>query len=570
MTPALPIAVPASHNQQRIWYAYQLTAPFGEYQLPLGVQVTGVVDGDALGRALTALVARHAILRTTYLLEGERLLQQIHPTLSVPLHRFDSASWTADQRDARMQEFARYPFDLAHDAPIRLAHFQGSPTHSILVLVLHHIAVDTVAIAILFTDLFALYAAEQTGQSHPAPPAGWPYQEFAQWQAAMLTSPTGAQLRAYWRQQLAGPLPQLRLPTDAPYPPVQRYLGQAQGFALDPQLIQQLTTLAAPSLTLYPILVAAFALLLARYSGQTELLIGAPVSNRTRAEVIQSVGDFSDVIVLRVPVREQQTVAEFLAQLQRTVREGLFAADYPFDLLLSDLDYPRDPRRSPVYQVLFNMPQAKTQAMELVAPFLIPFPAAAPRTLAGLPLVPYYLGVLEAPVELSLDIWTPDGGYYGVFKYNRELFHAPTIARMVAHYQLLLAAMVADPSQRIGDLPMARDPVDAVDGLLPAPRIVWHDEATLALDRVETALLAQPAVVDCWVMPREVTAMSPQLDAYVVLQAPVELSALQAQLAAVVPPGFPPLTLTPVSHIPFTPTGHVDEPALRTLLAQTG
>lgn len=559
--PTTPTRVVASHNQQRIWYAYQLTVADGEYLLPFAAELRGPLDQEALQRALEALLARHPILRTTYALEGSLLMQQIHASLPITLNLLDATTWSVDRRTQHMQEAVRRPFDLAQESSLRALLVHVAPQQHILILVFHHIAVDTVAIGILIADLAALYEAERTAQPLLPPPQGLPYHEFATWQATMLAGARGQRMRDYWRTQLQGDLPPLRLPTDAPYPPLQRYTGHAHGFALDPALITRLTTLGGRDLTLYTIFVTAFCILLARLSGQEEILIGTPISNRTRDALLESVGDFSDVVVLRARLTPSMTVADLLAHLQRTAREALFAADYPLDLLLGDLSYPRDPRRSPVYQVLFNMPQANHPALHRIAPFLIPYPEPVVREFGNLQAHPCYLGVLEAPVELSLDIWQPDG-YYGVFKANRALFHPSTLVRLATQYQTLIAAMAADPNQRIADLPLTNDPEAQSATLLPHERTYWSATGALHLDRLEATLLATPQVVDCWSRVRHTASALPELAIYLVLDAPLAYDQLRTQIAPLVPPGWDAITVTPLSHIPLTATGQVDEQAL--------
>ena len=556
---------PLSHNQRRMWYASQLTATAGEYNTCFAARILSPVQSEALHEALTALVERHPILRTTYRAEAETLQQQVHSDLPITFTVTDAVSWDAARLQTQLHKVVHAPFDLAQDSMLRAALFTQKADEHILLLVIPHIAVDTWTWATLLDELRQLYTALVSDTPIQLPAPGKAYSDFVAWQQALLASPRGERMRAYWHQQLGGGLPVLALPTDFPRPALQSYQGASFSFALDEDVVTQLKALGDRSTSLYMALLAAFQVLLSRYSGQEDLLVGTPINNRTSAEFLHCMGDFSDTVVMRADLSGNPTFGDFLAQVRQRVQEALFYADYPFDRLVEELTYSRDPSRAPIYQVLFNMPQVKLPGFQQLVPFFIPFAHAVQVQWGEWVMQPYHIPFLEAPLDLMLEIWQPDG-YFGVLKYNTDIFAPATMARMVEHFQSLLAAIALDPTQRITDLPLATDPHDILYGLLPCERTVWVGQQQLRLDLVEAALLENPYVLDCWVTMNPMSAAEPQLNAYIVLRDRLSVTTLQAHLQSTLADRGIPINFLPVSTLALTASGQVDEMKLNELL----
>jgi amino acid adenylation domain-containing protein len=273
----------------------------------------------------------------------------------------------------------------------------------------------------------------------------------------MLASPRGEQLWTYWQHQLAGELPVLNLPTDRPRPPVQTYNGASHPFKLPAALTEHLRRLSqAEQTTVYTTLVAAFQVLLYRYTGQEEVLLGAPTAGRNHADFAEIVGDMTNPVVLRGSCAGNPGFTAFLAQVRQTVLDAMTHEDFPFALLVERLQLARDPSRSPLFQVMFNFQQPQ-RFREVVKLWVADEPGAQ-VTWGGMLLEPFALAQQEGQMDLTLEMIEGQASLFGVFKYNSDLFDAATIERMAGHFQTLLEGIVAYPEQRIAALPLLTEP----------------------------------------------------------------------------------------------------------------
>lgn len=272
---------PLSYNQRSLWHLYQLAPESNAYNIWFTARIGSPVDVAALQRAFQALVDRHPILRTTYTLHQGEPVQQVHAGQAVDFVQIDAAGWDEEQLKRQVARVARQPFDLEHGPVFRGRLFTRTATDHVLLMNYHHIAADLITLVLLAEQLGEFYAAAQwNGQPPVAQPEGQPYTDYVAWQRELLAG-EGEQLQAYWQQALAGELPVLDLPTDRPVPPVQRYVGASENIQLDENLLQQLRDLAdAEAVPLFTLLLAAFQLLLHRYTGQEEILVGTAVSAR--------------------------------------------------------------------------------------------------------------------------------------------------------------------------------------------------------------------------------------------------------------------------------------------------
>lgn len=444
---------PLSYGQQALWFLYQLAPRSWAYNTFFTVHIRSNVDISALRRAFQTLISRHPSLRTTYTVRDGKPLQQIHEYLELHLEDIDATTWNWNELNQRVAEEAHRPFDLEQGPLLRVNLFTRSSIDHILMLAIHHIASDFWSLLVLVDELRILYPAQKASTQVSLKPLDRTYADYVRWQAKMLAGSEGEHLWVYWRQQLAGELPVLNLPTDYPRPPVQTYQGASYAFKLTEELTGQLKTLAGlEKSTLYITLLAAFQVLLYRYTSQEDILIGSPTSGRSKREFSEIVGYFVNLVVLRANLSGNPTFKTFLSQVRHTVLSAIAHQDYPFALLVERLQPNRDPSRSPIFQVSFAL--QKPQRVGDVVELFVPSETGFPLDLGGLSLTPFEMAQQEGQFDLTLEMVEARESLFGVFKYNIDLFDAATIARMAEHFKTLLMGIVANPSQKLSDLPV--------------------------------------------------------------------------------------------------------------------
>ncbi|MFH0341941.1 MAG: amino acid adenylation domain-containing protein, partial [Chromatiales bacterium] len=447
--------LPLSPGQQALWFLYTLAPQSWTYNVLFAARIRSPVDVPALQRAFGALIDRHPSLRTTYTLREGRLVQQVHEHTHVHFEETDASTCTQTALNNRLVEEARRPFDLERGPLLRVNLFTQSATEHILLLTMHHIAVDFWSLTVLLDELRVLYPAQRAGTQAPLLPLDWQYTDYVRWQTEMLASGEGERLWTYWQKQLAGELPVLNLPTDRPRPPIQTYRGASHAFKLSEELTQKIKALAkTEEATLYITLLAAFQVLLYRYTGQKDILVGSPAPGRSRREFSGIVGDFINPVVLRADLSGNPTFKPFLTQVRHTVLNALNHQDYPFPLLIERLRLTQDPSRSPLFGVMLIV--RKLHRFEELSAFIEPSRIQAKMNFGGLEIEPFDLVQQEGQYDLTLAMIETGGLLFGVFKYKPDLFEAATIARMSGHFQTLLEGVVTNPNQPISTLPLLR------------------------------------------------------------------------------------------------------------------
>jgi amino acid adenylation domain-containing protein/non-ribosomal peptide synthase protein (TIGR01720 family) len=441
-----------THGQQALWFLHRLAPESAAYHIAVALKLHGACDTAALRRVFQRLTERHAALRTTFPAVAGQPVQQVAEQQEVYFLTEDAAHWSDATLAARLRAETERPFDLERGPLLRVTLLKRAAHEHVLHLVAHHIIADFWSLAVLMHELGSLYRAETTGASVELPDASTPLTVFAARQRALLASDAGAQHLAYWQQQLAGDLPVLELPTDRPRPPVQTYAGATLHLRLSPELTDRLKALSrAHGATLYMTLLAAFQTLLYRHTGQDDLLIGTPTSGRNSVETAGGVGYFVNPVVLRAPLSGRLTFAEFLAGVRRTVLAAFAHQDYPFDLLVKHLQPQRDPSRSPLFQAMFTLQRAHLLTDEGLAAFALGT-AGARLELGGLKFESMALAQPVAQFDLALTMAEVGGELAAAFEYNTDLFDAATIARLSERFHVLLAALAADPQQRLDHL----------------------------------------------------------------------------------------------------------------------
>lgn len=444
-TQASAVAHPLSYGQRSLWFLHNLAPASPAYTISYAGLITGELDVPALERAAQALVDRHAILRTTYAVRDDGPVQLVHPKWPVEIARHELGPDEAELRDWLRRESNR-PFNLQTGPVFRLSLLRRGLDEHVLVLALHHIAIDFWSIDVMLDELRLLYAAEHGAAAPPALP--YRYVDYVDWQLQMLDGADADRLWDYWRQQLAGDIPNIALPIDRPRPAAQTYRGAVHRFTLDPGLGAALREVGRrASATPYVTFLAAFAALLHRYSGQDDLLIGSPFGCRDRAELEGLVGYVANPVVLRADVHGDPTFTSLLSRMKDTVLGAVAHQDYPFALLVERLRPARDLSYAPLSQVSFAWEQPRRFQDG-------PGTGSGP---AALNLTTVHIGQGGAPVDLMMQVGDADGEFTCVLQYNTDLFDDATIEGVARHFATLLRGIVKDPDTRVSELPLLTD-----------------------------------------------------------------------------------------------------------------
>ena len=441
---------PLSYGQQALWFLYQNAPESAAYNGAFTVRIRSQIDVPTLRRTFQTLIARHPALRTTFPTIYDKQVQTVHGYQELYFEKIDASTWSWDELTRKVSHTYKRPFDIETGPLLRVHLFTRSLEDHILLLNAHHIIGDGWSLWQLLSEWRELYLAQMAGIQAYLSPIKLSYADYIRWQTEMLASSEGAKLWRYWQKQLTGELPVLNLPTDRPRPPIQSYQGSSYAFKLTTELTLQLKELAqSEGTTLYMTLLAAFQVLLHRYTGQEDILVGSPTTGRSKPEFAKIVGYFANPVVLRANLAGNPTFKEFLSQTRQTVLAALKHQDYPFPLLVKRLQPARDPSRSPLFQVLFIL--QKSQQSGDLAKLFVP---GTRMDWGDLKVEPFEMAQQEGQVDLALEMVEARETLHGVFKYNFKIFDSSTIARMAGHFQTLLSGIVANPQQQVSDLPL--------------------------------------------------------------------------------------------------------------------
>ncbi|MCI0423711.1 MAG: condensation domain-containing protein, partial [Acidobacteria bacterium] len=360
---------PLSFAQQRLWFLHQIAPESSVYNVPVALRLEGPLNPSALGEALNGLIRRHEVLRTTFTeVDGQPVATiNLPPDESLPvldLGTLPSAEQRVHVRQLADEE-ARLPFDLERGSVIRARLLKLSDTAHVLLLTLHHIAVDGWSMHILAREMAELYAAVLNKRPARLPELLIQYADFAHWQRNQLQGDALQRHLTYWARQLSD-MPVLNFPTDHPRSLVPAYDGATERFSLSKAITAQLERLSIDAgVTLFTTLLAAFSVILHRYTGQTDLATGTVIASRNRTEIEGLIGFFVNALPLRVNVSGNPKVMELLGRAGRVVQEAYDHQDMPFDKLVQDLELPRDTARNPLFQVSLALGNTPKTSIEL-------------------------------------------------------------------------------------------------------------------------------------------------------------------------------------------------------------
>ncbi len=443
---------PLSHGQRALWFLHRNDPDSASYHVGFSARIRSRVDVASLTVALQTLLDRHPALRTTFAAPDGKPVQTVCGHQELLIEIADLPDMEIEELREHVVERYRRPFNL-ETGPVFRAHLLTRDNNDhILLLVAHHIATDGWSQLILLEELVALYEAQTTGKPVELTRGKTQYEDFVRWQQELLSGPGGDRLVDYWSSNLAGGLPDLELPTDRPRPAVQHYRGATYAFEISSSLTSQLNEFArSTGATPYMILLAGFQILLHRYTGQQDILVGTASYGRNRPEFNDIVGYFINMLVQRGDLSGDPS---FLSVAER-VRESTLAAmdmqDLPFSLLVEKLKPRRDPSRSPIFQVCFVL--HKFQHGQRLQAFQISDDLELRENFSGLELSPFPIAQMEGQFDLTLELIEWEDLFTGCFKYNTDLFDAATIERMAGHLSALLDAAVREPELPISQLP---------------------------------------------------------------------------------------------------------------------
>ena len=393
-----------SYSQQALWFLHQQEPESAAYHVAMPVRITSEVNIPALTQALQALVDRHAVLRTTYHLVEDGPVQRISALGVIELDRHVVSEISADAlRDMVEADYQR-PFDLVHGPVLRASLYTRNSTDHVLLLTIHHIAVDGWSLMMLFEELVKLY-----GERAGGPPAGLDrttlqYSDYVNWQAEELAGAAGERAWSYWREKLAGPQTPLSLPTDYPRPMLQALRGASLPFRLEQSLTQRIKDLAYQERTTpFVVMLASFQTLLFSITGSEDLIVGTPTFGRSKPEFMRVVGDFVNSVPLRARLRSAMTFRELVAQLRTTVVEALDAQEFPLPLLVERLHPSRDLSRSPLFDTFFNF--VRFEEFRELEGLLSGDESGAPVELGGLRLGAFAVPQQEGQFDLAISIY---------------------------------------------------------------------------------------------------------------------------------------------------------------------
>jgi surfactin family lipopeptide synthetase A len=433
--------LPLSSFQKQLWFLAQLNPNVPFYNESAIIHINHELNIAALEQSLNKILKRHEALRTIFTTVDGQPIQKIMPPPTLKLPVVDLRDFPLEQREAKAQQLAteeaKQLFDLTQGPLLRVTMVLLSEAKYRLFLTIHHIIIDGISIAIFLKELAVLYDAFSTGQPSPLPKLSIQYADFAYWQRQQLSAEIVESQVSYWKSILGDNLPVLQLPTDHPHPVTPTFRGAKQYLTLSKNLTEELKTLSQQEgVTLFMTLLAAFKTLLYRYSGQDDIVVGTVAAVRNRPELEHLMGYFLNTLVLRADMSGTPTFQQLLERIREVMLSAYNHTDLPFEKLVETLHIERNIGQTPLFQVAFTLEPS------------------IPNIDLGWTLTQSDIDNGTAKFDLSLGLEEKPEGIAGRIEYSTDLFDAPTISRMIVHFQTLLEGIVANPLERISELPL--------------------------------------------------------------------------------------------------------------------
>ncbi len=436
---------PASFAQRRLWFLDQLEPDTALYNITSAQRLRGPLQADVLERSLNEIVRRHESLRTYFESSDGDPMQVVEVELPYVRVAIDEAPGDETRTETEIEELVNARAAREHNIPFKLTQcpllraklVRLAPNDHALLLTMHHIISDGWSLSLLYKELAQIYEAYLVGQSSPLPELGIQYADFSLWQREWMQGEVLAEQLAYWREQLQAVPPVLALPTDYPRPATQSHQGQSVSFVLDRELTQAVKTLSRKNnATVFMTLLTVFQVLLYRYSGQSDIVVGTPIAGRNREEIESLIGFFVNTLVMRARVRGELSFEQLLEQVKEVALGAYAHQDVPFEKLVEELHVERSLSYAPLFQVLFLLQNLPERALEF----------------GGLQMREMQLDGQTVKFDLTLALKERNEELKGSIDYNIDLFTHETVERMTRHFEVALRAIVADPSQRVGEV----------------------------------------------------------------------------------------------------------------------
>lgn len=433
--------VPLSFQQQRLWFVDQLEGGSPEYNFLAAFKLTGKLDVAVFKQALTAIIERHEVLRTLYISEGDQVYQDVVESYELPLIEYDFSEVKPSTRLQQVKSIAAADaakaFDLSVDLMVRAKLIKFSAQEHVVLFNIHHIATDSWSMGIFVREFSILYKAFANNQYNPLPPLEVQYSDFAYWQKNWLNGELLNKQISYWEKQLKG-IPQLHnIPLDKPRPAKQSFKGNVFSDQIDKSLTEQLKDLSYSSdVTLFILLQSAFAILLGRYSGEKDIVIGSPVAGRSHTKVEPLVGFFVNNIVLRSDLSQNIPFNEYLQQSKQVALDAYNHQQVPFEMLVEKLTPERSLAYNPIVQLCFNMQKSNSNTLDMPNLILEKIEFDEKRTV----------------YEIDVHLVETEQGIALNWYYNTDLFSDETIKNLAGHYQTLLHNLCIDSTTPIHDI----------------------------------------------------------------------------------------------------------------------
>ncbi|WP_258005901.1 non-ribosomal peptide synthetase, partial [Cylindrospermopsis raciborskii] len=435
--------LPLSFSQSRLWFLDLLGKENAAYNISVAFRLEGDLNVDALQESWQNIIQRHEVLRTTFDNVQGSPIQIVHDwsELKLTIRNLSCLDFQTQQETLRksIQEVVITPFNLNQLPLLRIHLYQLSADVSVLLLVIHHIIADGWSLGVMVKELSLFYTAICQRNIPSIPPLSIQYGDFANWQREVFQKTQLPIQLAYWKQKLTGANQILELPTDYPRSPIPSYQGSAVNFAINPQTTQEFKKLCeSQGATLFMGLLAVFSILLMRYSGQEDLLIGTPIANRNRKQTEDLIGFFVNTLVIRNNLSGNPNFINLLSITKEETLQAYAHQDVPFEKIVEEINPQRNLSQHPLFQVMFVWQNAPMNKLEL----------------PNLQLSPWRLEQRLAKFDLTLLMTETEQGIDGTWEYRTDLFAPETINRMIGHFETLLKGIIAEPQKPITHLPI--------------------------------------------------------------------------------------------------------------------
>ena len=428
---------PVSSAQRRLCFLDQLEPGNPVYHFPAAVRMRGTINFNALEQSINEIVARHETLRTTFGFHDGEMVQIIHPQLRINIRKEFLENEESFQKALRSE--IHLPFNLQTGPLLRCVLYELSPQDTVFLSSMHHIVADGWSVGVLVREFSDLYKAFVKGEPSPLPELEIQYSDFSEWHNELLESPAMQRQIDYWKNTLDGASMVLNLPTDYPRPPIQSFRGDTQFFNIDSTIVDQLTALARKEgVTLYMVLLAAFQLLLSKYTQQDNFVVGTPIANRNRVEIENLIGFFINSQALRADLSGNPNFIELLKRVRRTCLGAYDNQDLPFETLVDAMQPDRDRSRAPIFQVMLVLQNAPQEKLDIF----------------GLTMEIMDIPMDTAKFDLALVLEQREDGMAARWEYLTDLFSFDTIRQIASHYENILANVCREPGLHISHIPM--------------------------------------------------------------------------------------------------------------------